>query len=139
MSEHFSIRRRQAVIAVASGMSGLLAHAAPTPKIAYITAKLDLPFWQAIRKGVESEVRKQGLDFVALDSNLNPQTELSHARTLLSSGVAGIVFSPTDSKSAPAVLDLARKAGVPVVIADIGTNGGEYVLVCKIRQLSRCL
>ena len=42
-------------------------------------------------------------------------------------GVAGIVLSPTDSSTAPSVQALAEKANIPVVIADIGTNGGEYV------------
>jgi ribose transport system substrate-binding protein len=41
--------------------------------------------------------------------------------------VAGIVISPTDSSTCPSVLALAQKANIPVVIADIGTNEGEYV------------
>ena len=36
-------------------------------------------------------------------------------------------ISPTDSSTAPSVLALAKKAGIPVVIADIGTNSGDYV------------
>ena len=44
---------------------------------------------------------------------------------------AAIVISPTDSKTAPEVLDAASKAGVPVVIADVGTNGGDYVTYVK--------
>ena len=40
---------------------------------------------------------------------------------------AGIIISPTDSSTAPAVLDLAKQANIPVVIADIGTDSGEYV------------
>ena len=45
--------------------------------------------------------------------------------------MSGIVISPTDSKTAPEVLELASKAGVPVVIADVGTNGGDYVTYVK--------
>ena len=41
-------------------------------------------------------------------------------------GVAGIVISPTDSSTAPSVLTLAKRANIPVVIGDIGTNSGDY-------------
>ena len=41
-------------------------------------------------------------------------------------GVAGIVISPTDSSTCPSVLALAKKANIPVVIGDIGTNSGDY-------------
>ncbi len=36
------------------------------------------------------------------------------------------MISPTDSSTAPSVLQLAKRAGIPVVIADIGTNSGDY-------------
>jgi len=35
--------------------------------------------------------------------------------------------SPTDSSTAPSVLQLAARAKIPVVVADIGTNSGDYV------------
>ncbi len=38
-----------------------------------------------------------------------------------------IIISPTDSSTAPAVIAAAQRANIPVVIADIGTTGGEYV------------
>src|SRR5258708_36577696 len=41
--------------------------------------------------------------------------------------VGGIVIWATDSSTCPSVLALAQKANIPVVIADIGTNEGEYV------------
>ena len=37
------------------------------------------------------------------------------------------MISPTDSSTAPSVLQLAQNAKIPVVVADIGTNSGEYV------------
>jgi ABC-type sugar transport system substrate-binding protein len=37
------------------------------------------------------------------------------------------VLSPTDSSTAPAVLDLASRAGIPVSFAGIGTVSGDYV------------
>ena len=76
---------------------------------------------------MEAEAKKQGYGFQALDSRNNAQTQLKNAQDAIARGVAGIVISPTDSSTAPSVLDLAQKAKIPVVIADIGTNSGEYV------------
>jgi len=41
--------------------------------------------------------------------------------------VSGIIISPTSSSAASTVLRLAKKAGNPVVISDIGTGDGEYI------------
>jgi len=41
--------------------------------------------------------------------------------------VAGIIVSPTNSSACVTILKLAKKAGIPIVISDIGTDGGEYV------------
>jgi ABC-type sugar transport system substrate-binding protein len=100
-------------------------------EIVYISAKLDLPFWTTLGKGVQSGASAGGYAFRAVDSQLNGQTQLQNARNAIARGVAGIVISPTDSQTAPAVLELARQAHVPVVIADIGTNGGQYVSYVK--------
>ena len=63
----------------------------------------------------------------ALDSHNNAQTQLKNAQDSIARGVAGIAISPTDSSTAPSVLALAARANIPVVVADIGTNSGEYV------------
>ncbi len=57
------------------------------------------------------------------------QRQLQNAQDAIARGVAGIVLSPTDSSTAPAVLDLAKQNNIPVVIADIGTDSGEFVSV----------
>ncbi|MEJ6003076.1 substrate-binding domain-containing protein [Paucibacter soli] len=104
---------------------------AAAPRIVYLTAKLDLPFWATMGRGIRSVVQAQGYAYEELDSRLDPQLQLHHARELIAQGVAGIIISPTDSASAPAVLKLAQQAHVPVVIADIGTQGGEYLSYVK--------
>jgi len=100
-------------------------------EIVYLTAKSDLPFWNTLGKGVKEVAEANGYIYREMDSNLNGATQLQNAKNAIAQGVAGIVISPTDSKSAPEVLDVASKAGIPVVIADIGTNGGDYVTYVK--------
>ncbi len=98
-------------------------------EIVYMTPGLDLAFWRYVSEGVRSVAEESGYGFAALDSTNDPQTQLQNAQDAIARGVAGIVLSPTDSSTAPAVLDLAAQAGIPVVIADIGTDSGEYVSV----------
>ena len=115
--------------ALAAGATSfcILPARAAAKTIVYLTPGLDLPFWRYLSKGVEAAAKAKGYDFQALDSHNSPQTQLQNAQDSIAKGVAGIVISPTDSSTAPSVLELAKKAGVPVVIADIGTNSGDYV------------
>ncbi|MEI9402507.1 substrate-binding domain-containing protein [Mesorhizobium argentiipisi] len=102
---------------------------AGSKEIVYITPNINLSFWRYMSKGVESIATKQGYKFQALNSNDEARTQLSNAQDAIARGVAGIILSPTDSSTAPSVLELAEKAGIPVVISDIGTNSGEYVSI----------
>lgn len=110
---------------------GSLSSAAPafaqSKEIVYLTPGLDLPFWRALSRGVEATAKEKGYSFQALDSHNDPQVQLKNAQDAITRGVSGIVLSPTDSSTAPSVQALAEKAKIPVVIADIGTNSGEYV------------
>lgn len=115
-----------ASVAISLALSVPAAHA-QTKEIVYITPGLDLAFWRYVSEGVKSVAKEGGYEFSALDSANDPQTQLQNAQDSIARGVAGIVLSPTDSSTAPAILTLAMEAGVPVVIADIGTDSGEYV------------
>jgi simple sugar transport system substrate-binding protein/ribose transport system substrate-binding protein len=114
------------VLATSTASLGALSARAAGKTIVYLTPGLDLPFWRYLSKGVESAAKAGGFEFQALDSHNSPQTQLQNAQDSIAKGVAGIVISPTDSSTAPSVLELAKKAGIPVVIGDIGTNSGDY-------------
>lgn len=112
---------------VTLNMSAIRPAAAASKDIVYLTPGLDLPFWRYLSKGVEKVATEKGYGFQVLDSHNSAQTQLQNAQDAIARGVAGIVISPTDSSTAPTVLQLAKKANIPVVIADIGTNSGDYV------------
>ncbi|MCQ0986463.1 substrate-binding domain-containing protein [Jiella marina] len=109
------------------GFAGMAPASAQSQEIVYLTPGLDLPFWRYLSKGVESVAKENGYGYQALDSRNNAQTQLQNAQDAIARGVAGIIISPTDSSTAPSVLQLAKQNDIPVVIADIGTNEGEYV------------
>ena len=124
---------RRGLIFVASALAATTigfaapARAADTKEIVYLTPGLNLPFWRYLSNGIESEAKKAGFSYTALDSNNNAQTQLKNAQDAIARGVAGIAISPTDSSTAPSVLAAAARAKIPVVVADIGTNSGDYV------------
>jgi len=99
--------------------------------IVYITPGLDLPFWRTLGSGVKSIAEANAFRYEVMDSTNNDDKQIANVKAAIAKGAAGIVISPTDSKSAVAVLSLANQAKVPVVIADIGTNGGDFVSYVK--------
>lgn len=128
MERRSFIRAAAAAVAVLGvSLAGAPAAQAQTKQIVYITPGMDLPFWRALSKGVEATAKAEGYGFQTLDSHNNAQTQLTNAQDAITRGVAGIVLSPTDSSTAPSILALAARAKIPVVVADIGTNSGDYV------------
>ena len=127
--------KRRMLFSLVAGAGLLGAWASPrrrrrrrrSKELVYLTPGLDLPFWRYLSKGIESVAKKNGYSYQALDSHNSAQTQLQNAQDAIARGVAGIVISPTDSSTCPSVLELAAKAKIPVVIADIGTNSGDYV------------
>ena len=115
------------VLATGMVFGGALTAQAQNKEIVYLTPGLDLPFWLYLSKGVESVATKNGYSYQALDSHNSAQTQLKNAQDAIARNVAGIIISPTDSSTCPSVLQLAQNAKIPVVIADIGTNSGDYV------------
>ncbi|MCI2131599.1 MAG: substrate-binding domain-containing protein [Eubacterium sp.] len=97
-------------------------------QIAYITPSLDLPYWRYLANGIENEVIDSGMNAKVqiYDSKNSNETQLQNAQDAISQGSDIIIISPTDSSSCPSVLDLAKEADIPVVIADVGTDSGEY-------------
>jgi ribose transport system substrate-binding protein len=124
---------RRGLISVVSALATMTmgfaapAGAADKKEIVYLTPSLNLPFWRYLSNGIESVAKKEGFSYTALDSNNSAETQLKNAQDAIARGVAGIAISPTDSSTAPSVLAAAARAKIPVVVADIGTNSGDYV------------
>ncbi len=100
-------------------------------EIAYITPGLNVPFWRSLSAGVKREAEAAGATVTDFDSKNSNSTQFQNAQDAITAGASAIIISPTDSASAPAVLELAAEAEVPVFIADIGTDEGEFVSFIK--------
>ena len=98
--------------------------------IAYLTPGLNVPFWKYLSDGIKQAAERDGkaeIEVTDYDSQNDAGTQLQNAQDAITAGVDLIIISPTDSASAPTVLELAADNDVPVVIADIGTDEGDYV------------
>ena len=104
-----------------------------TYQVAYLTPDLNVPFWKYLSDGIkqqaETDAAESGAEITVTDydSRNDAGTQLQNAQDAITAGVNLSILSPTDSSSAPTVLELAVENNVPVVIADIGTDEGEYV------------
>ncbi|MEI6459758.1 MAG: substrate-binding domain-containing protein [Pseudomonadota bacterium] len=112
---------------IALGLTLAAATPAHPGKIFYLTPDLNFSFWHNIAQGIAAEAKKSGFELHVLNSHDDGAIQLQNTRQAIADGATGIVFTPTDSSTAPAVLALAEQANVPVVIADVGTNSGKYV------------
>jgi ABC-type sugar transport system substrate-binding protein len=98
-------------------------------EIAYLTPGLNVPFWKYLSDGIKQAAAAADakIEVTDYDSRNDAATQLQNAQDAITRGVDAIIISPTDSSTAPAVLELAADSNVPVIIADIGTDSGDYV------------
>ncbi|MFG1488600.1 substrate-binding domain-containing protein [Oceanospirillum sp. HFRX-1_2] len=96
-------------------------------RFAYVVSDLRIPFWQIMWRGVQDQARMQGDEVFVLSADNSAKKELENMVHAIRERVDGIVLSPMNSSSAVTLLKLAEKASIPVVISDIGTQGGRFV------------
>jgi len=112
---------------VASSFAPRMSFAAEGKTIAYLLIAEQIQFLRTVTKGIQSVIKQAGSTLVVYDSKDSAQTQFQNAQDAIARKVDGIIICPTDSATCAPVLAEAQKAGIPVVIEDIGTTGGEYV------------
>lgn len=95
--------------------------------LAYIVSDQRIPFWHIMRRGVETRAAGLGYRLQVFSASNDARRELASVAAAIREKVDGIILSPTNSSAAVTILKLAGDAGIPVVIADIGSESGEYV------------
>ncbi len=96
-------------------------------KLVYIVSDTRIPFWDIMKRGVQRGAMANGYTVSVYSAKNNRKNELVFVAKALKDQVDGLIVSPTSSSACATILKLADKAGIPVVISDIGTDGGEYV------------
>lgn len=96
-------------------------------KLAYIVSDSTIPFWDIMARGVKNNAKNLGYEVEIYNSQNNKKIELQNTIKAINNKVSGIIISPNNSSSCVTVLKLAKNANIPVVIADIGSDSGEYI------------
>jgi ribose transport system substrate-binding protein len=110
-----------AATAMAAPVSG------PEKRIAYLVSDARIPFWDIMKRGIEHQARSLGYRLEVYSADNQAKRELEAMARVIRERVDGIILSPTNSSAAVTLLKLAGRARIPVVIADIGADGGDYV------------
>ncbi len=105
-----------------------------TPAMAEKTATIGMmlsdtanQFFVTMYEAAQLKAAELGVEVIVLDAANDAAKDVSNMEDLLSRGVDAILYNPVDSDAAPAVVELANKAGVPVITIDRSSNGGEVV------------
>jgi len=96
-------------------------------RLAYLVSDSRIPYWDIMKRGIESRAESLGYELTVYSAENNAKQEVGNAINAIKNRVDGIILSPTNSSAAVTLLKLARDAQIPVVIADIGADGGDYV------------
>ncbi|MBF0202615.1 MAG: substrate-binding domain-containing protein, partial [Desulfamplus sp.] len=96
-------------------------------KLAYLVSDLRIPFWEIMWRGARGKAKELGYDIAVYSAENDAKTEMQFTAQVIRDKVDGIIVSPTNSSACVTILKLAKAAGIPVVISDIGTDNGDYV------------
>lgn len=96
-------------------------------KLVYIVSDIKIPFWQIMARGIKNSSNELNYEVEIFDAQNIAKKELELTIKAIKDNVSGIIVSPTNSSACVTILKLAKNAGIPVVISDIGTDKGEYV------------
>lgn len=97
------------------------------PKVVYITTDGRIPFWEIMGRGIQNRGASLGYEVEVLSAGNSIKRELELTVEAIKKHVDGIIVSPSTSSACATILKFAQKANIPVVISDVGTDGGEYV------------
>lgn len=105
-------------------------------KLAYLVSDVRIPFWEIMSKGIKNRALELGYKLDVYSADNIAKKELENSIKAIRSRVDGIILSPTNSSASVTILKLAKSNHIPVVIADIGTDGGEFVSYISSDNLS---
>lgn len=96
-------------------------------RLVYLSSDMRIPFWKIMARGIKNATDSLGYELEIYSADNIARKELEFTVKAIQDKVSGIIVSPTNSSACVTILKLAKNAGIPVVISDIGTDSGEYV------------
>jgi ribose transport system substrate-binding protein len=92
-------------------------------KIGYSVYDLQNPYWQSYAAGVKAGAKEAGIEVAIADQKSSQQEQVSGSLDLINQGISALIITPVQPSALPSTIDAAHGEKIPVVVADIGTEG----------------
>jgi ribose transport system substrate-binding protein len=119
--------------------SGTSASPASTPKkfvVGVSLAGYSTDFWAAYVQYEATDAKQLGLTLDGpISANGDAATQSSQIQTMINQHVNALLVNPVDSAAISTVDALAAKAGIPVVMMDVGPTSGHIYAVVRANNL----
>lgn len=86
-------------------------------------------FYNSIETALNSKAKELGVKLVVQDANQDASKQLSQVQDFITQKVDAIILCPTNSAGSKSMVELAEKAGIPVLTMDIQSDGNT---VCHV-------
>jgi len=92
--------------------------------IGYSIQSAQDPYWQGYIHGIEYEMKKYGFTrLLTQDSQASAQKQVSGSLALINDGISALIISPQEPSALVATEAAAHRAGIPVIVGDVGAAG----------------
>lgn len=82
-------------------------------------------FFKSMQDGVLAKAAELGINVITQDQKGSTVEMITGVTSLIDQGIDALVISPINPDAMLIVADLAKKAGIPVIVVDIGTGGAD--------------
>jgi inositol transport system substrate-binding protein len=107
-----------AVLALAAGVGCSPKSTHDKPVVIVSLHNLSEPFFIALRRELESEATKLGVDVSVVDGQSNSAKQSADVEAAIASGADGIILAPTNVDALAPAVESVLKAGIPIVTVD---------------------
>lgn len=113
------------VVAAATSGSAATRFVKKSPlTIGYSIQSAQDPYWQGYIHGIQDEMKKYGFTrLLTQDSQASAQKQVSGSLALINGGISALVISPQEPSALVATEAAAHRAGIPVIVGDVGAAG----------------
>lgn len=94
-------------------------------KIGYVFSLMTHEWYQNILQGAQARADELGITLVTADANMDINRQISAAENLLAQGIDALIITPVDAKAMAPIVQMANRAGVPVLSESNVIDGAE--------------
>jgi len=82
------------------------------------------PFFLEIQDAAKKVIEEAGGELVVSSSEFDISKQVNQIEDMISLGIKALILNPADSKAVVPAVELANKAGIPVITVDVNAAGG---------------